>query len=184
METYENVSADSIQLARQHLPLAQQIARRLYRRYRWVGMDDLHSYAYLGLSLAARAFDASRGVPFVRYACTKAMYLAIDEMRRDGVLRRADANRRPQDATGMEIDLPDPAARRDHEMLEAREFCTELLRQLGEQDRQLLSMIYVDKMTYKEISRVFRITESAVCLRHKSLLQKLRRKTTVSRLAA
>jgi RNA polymerase sigma factor for flagellar operon FliA len=172
-----------VELARRHLPLSQNIARRLARRYTWVSMEDLGSYAYLGVTLAARTFDSKRGIPFERFACTKAMFLAIDEMRKDGILRRADATNPSQDST-QEMDMADPAAHRDAEMMEARDICEQMLKNLDDESRKLLVMVYADKLTYREIARVFRISESAVCLRHKALLARLRRQATTRRLAA
>jgi RNA polymerase sigma factor (sigma-70 family) len=171
------------ELAQKHLPLAGQIAHRLARRYGWVGIDDLHSYAYLGLTLAAKAYDASRGVPFERFACAKAMYLAIDEMRKAGILRRADATPVPE-TSGQEIELPDPHADRQHQRMEAREFCSQLLSRLSESERQLVMMIYVDKLAYRDIAQVFGISESAICLRHKAVLDRLRQQASVRQIAA
>lgn len=171
------------ELAKKHLPLAGQIAHRLARRYGWVGLDDLHSYAYLGLTLAAKCFDESRGVPFARFACSKAMYLAIDEMRKAGILRRADATPTPE-STSQDIELPDPRAENTQQRLEAREFCGQLLSRLSQQERQLMMMVYVDKLAYREIARVFGVSESAICLRHKAVLERLRRQADVRQLAA
>lgn len=172
------------QLARRHMSLAENIARRLHRRYHWVDLEDLNSYAFLGVTLAARTFDPKRGVPFERFACTKAMYLAIDEMRKDGVLRRADAVHHGGDAVLQEADMPDPAADRAAELLEVREFCEQLFRRLDPDGRHLLEMVYAEKLTYREISRVLGVSESAVCLRHKALLEKLRRQAFTRALAA
>jgi RNA polymerase sigma factor (sigma-70 family) len=172
------------ELARDHVGLADQITRRLMRRYGWVGWDELQGYAYLGLTLAARAWDPERGLSFKRFACTKAMFLAVDEMRKDGVLRRADIVNDTQEQTGIEIDIVDDAARRDRETMEARDLCARLVSKLRPQDRELLQMIYNDHLTYKEIAAVYNITESAVCLRHKAVIEKLRRDAAVRRLAA
>ena len=79
--------------ARDHMPIAERIASRLHHWYGWVDMDDLRSYAYLGLALAAKKYRADRGVPFGIFACRKGTFIAIDEMRKDGVLRRRQATR-------------------------------------------------------------------------------------------
>ena len=68
-------------------------------------------------------------------------------------------------------------------MLEIREFCSELLRKINKQDRELLLLIYAERMTYKEISAVYHISESAICLRYKSLMQRLRKNKTVKQAA-
>lgn len=184
MRSTRNTVPGYAKLAQRHLPLAENIAKRLYRRYRWVEPDDLGSYAYLGVTLAARTFDPKRGIPFERFACTKAMYLAIDEMRKDGVLRRADALRHSQDTSFQEVEMPDPAADRASELLEAREFCQEMFHCLDKPGQQLLAMVYADKLTYREISDVLGVSESAVCLRHKAILEKLRRQASVRQMAA
>jgi RNA polymerase sigma factor (sigma-70 family) len=113
------------------------------------------------------------------------MFLAIDEMRKDGLLRRADAptlKLEPNSPEG-ELELPDPGSDRESQRLEAREFCGRLLQRLSEPERSLLEMIYSDKLAYKEIASIFQISESAVCLRHKAVLAKLRRQATVRRAA-
>ncbi len=183
MQTPEKNPNEYLTMAREHVGLADQISRRLFRRYSWVGLDDLHSYAYLGLTLAAKAYDPSRGVPFDRFASTKALFLAVDEMRKDGILRRADSPTRTVDLVGIDIETPDPSSNCSMKMLEIREFCTELLRRISKPDRELLLMIYSERMTYKEISAVYHISESAICLRHKSLMQRLRKNKTVKQAA-
>ncbi|HDY64830.1 MAG TPA: hypothetical protein ENH84_01185, partial [Phycisphaerae bacterium] len=45
-------------------------------------------------------------------------------------------------------------------------------------------MVYAEKLTYREIAKVLDISESAVCLRHKAVIQKLRGQAVVRRLAA
>jgi RNA polymerase sigma factor (sigma-70 family) len=179
MSNLQELSPETKALTEQHIPLARQIARRLSRRYSWIQDDDLQSYAYLGLTLAARMFDAKRGIPFNRFACTKAMFLAIDEMRKDGVLQRADTISKPPETNGMEFETPDPASDRPGQQLEAKEICSKLLKRLGEDDRKLLMMIYAERMTYREMAKVFDISESAICLRHKAILNRLRRQATV-----
>jgi len=174
-------SQAAVALATENLPLARQIAGRLRRWYGWVGLDDLHSYAYLGVALAARAYEDDRGVPFVNFAAHKGMYLAIDEMRKDGVLKRRRATSGPTFGA-LTPDLPDPAAERQYNDLEGRDLCSQLLGKLRGPDRKLLLMYYADEMTFREIARVFRISESAVCLRHKALLTKLRKLAAARRM--
>lgn len=170
----ETASEAPANLAVTHMDLAQRIATRLYRWYSWVCIDDLKSYAYLGLALAAKTYKPDRGVPFVNFASQKAMYLAIDEMRKNGILHRRRAN--PGPTIGALVpDIPDPGATNQLQLIEKRDLCYALLRKLREQDRHLLMMYYSDQLTFKEIARVFKISESAVCLRHKALIGKLRK---------
>lgn len=179
----------------ENMTIAQQIASRLKRRYTWVSMEDLYSYSLLGLTMSANAFDPSRGVPFPNFASQKGLFWAIDQMRKDGVLRRRSSASMPRvlpfsEAAGQidheeswTPDVHDRRAEEDHHQMEARDLCTALLRQLRSQDRQLLIMYYSRHMTFREIAEVFAISESSVCLRHKALIRRLRRLATVMRVA-
>lgn len=165
---------DVEELVRKSLPMIDQIAACLHRRYRWVEMDDLGSYAYLGLEKAARVYDVARGIPFESFAFRKAMYAAIDEMRKDGVLVRRGATPRPLVVT-LDPEIPDPSAPRLLASVERRDMCETLLGRLRREDQQLLLMYYAEHMTFKQIGEVFDISESAVCLRHKVLIKRLRK---------
>jgi RNA polymerase sigma factor (sigma-70 family) len=183
-------------IIKENLPLARQIASRLKRRYTWVSMDDLYSYSLLGLTMSADVFDPNRGVPFPNFASQKGMFWAIDQMRKDGVLRRrSSASTMPRvlpfseaggAADGDEPWMPDVRdrhAEEDRKLMEARDLCAALLQQLRAQDRQLLVMYYSQHLTFREIAKVFGISESSVCLRHKALIRRLRRLVTVMRVA-
>ncbi|HEY4016806.1 MAG TPA: sigma-70 family RNA polymerase sigma factor [Polyangiaceae bacterium] len=78
-------------LARFHgeLDLVQILARQLARRIAApVTVDDLASFGQEGLLLAARTFDASRGVPFRRWANLRIRGAMIDGVRQWGGLPR------------------------------------------------------------------------------------------------
>jgi DNA-directed RNA polymerase specialized sigma subunit len=154
-------------LVSDHIALARQISARMKRRYTWVAIDDLYSYALLGLTMAANAFDPSRSVPFASYAFRKAAFWAIDEMRKDGVLCRRTSKAGPRM-------LP---------LGEARDLCAALFGRLPARDRQLLLLYYTDQLTFKEIAAAMDVSESSVCLRHKALIGKLRRLVVVRGMA-
>jgi len=179
----KNKPHDPEALAAEHVSLADGIAARLHRLYSWVAMDDLKSYGFLGLALAAKIYEPSRGVPFPQFAWRKGMFLAIDEMRKDGVLSRRRTTPAPTFGT-LTPDIPDPVGRAGHRMVDRNDLCRTLLSKLRGQDRQLLMMYYSDEMTFKEIARVFDISESAICLRHKALMQRLRRLGNTAAIAA
>lgn len=170
----QKVENASTGLAVENLPLANRIASRLHHSYCWVPIEDLRSYAYLGLALAERNYESDRGVSFVQFAWRKGMFLAIDEMRKDGVLSRRRAKPGPT-FSALTPELPDPAAHDTQDAMERRDLCMSLLRKLRKQDRELLTMYYADQLTFKDIAKVFQISESAVCLRHKALLARLRK---------
>ncbi len=179
-------------LIESHLPVARQVAARLKRRYTWLRIDDLYSYALYGLTMAASTYESDRGVPFANFASQKAMFGAIDEMRKDGVLRRRGAKSPPRtlslggDASESDdtyLDVPDRRSGEAVIKVEARDLCTSLLERLIGRDRHLLIMYYAQNMTYREIACVLEVSESSVCLRHKAILRKLRRLGSHSRFA-
>jgi RNA polymerase sigma factor (sigma-70 family) len=165
-----------------HLSLADQIAGRLSRWYGWVAKEDLQSYAFLGLAMATRCYQSDRGVPFASFAYQKGTFLAIDEMRKDGVLRRRSAKAVPAQ-TPLSLDIADPHGQQAYEKIAAHDLCSALLRKLRPSDRQLLMLYYASQLTFKEIAEVFEISESAVCLRHKALIARLRKLARLRRMA-
>lgn len=73
-------AADS--LITSHMPLVGHIVRETMARVpSHVNRDDLTSAGLTALVLAARAFDASRSVPFDRYASTRIRGAILDELR-------------------------------------------------------------------------------------------------------
>ena len=69
-------------LVREHLPLVGYlVAEAASRLPGHVSRDDLNSAGMMALVQAARAFDASRGVPFARYASVRIRGGIIDELR-------------------------------------------------------------------------------------------------------
>lgn len=178
------LSASASKLVEHHLPLARQISARLRHRCSWVALDDLYSYSLLGLTRAAGIYDPAYGVPFANFASQKALFLAVDEMRKDGILQRRSTKSTTRtvsltcdgdDSGSWWNDLPDEGADQDHRRFEDREFLQALLMKLSDTDRQFLVMYYADEMTFKEIARVVNMSESSVCLRHKALINRLRK---------
>jgi RNA polymerase sigma factor (sigma-70 family) len=164
-------------------PLSTLVARRLKRRYPWLEMGDLLGYAALGLAGAAEQYQPDRGTDFRQYAILKASYLAVDEMRHAQVLRRrgrpghrptVSLGRCSGDGDGVQ-DPEDPTSDAAMRQLEARDFCAAVLRRLRKEERRLLMLYYFDKLTFREIAAVLSVSECAVCLRHKSMLARIRR---------
>lgn len=166
-----------------NLALAGSITSRLRRRYAWVDREELHSYALWGVTMAARAYCPDRGVPFSAFAAQKALYLAIDAMRQDKVLRRA--GRHPGASTvcwsqlatvqcDEPLELADPRSSDAEQRSLNRDLVANLLCRLQSRDRKLLLLYYADRLTFAEIGEVFGLSESAISFRHKTVLQRLR----------
>ena len=129
--------------------------------------------ASLGLAMAARSYEANRGIPFARFALCKGWFLAVDQMRKDGILHR----HREKPAPGtvpLTRATESPRADSESRTIEARDLCATLLGKLKPLDRRLLTLYYADHLTFREISDVLQVSESSVCFRHKALVTKLR----------
>ncbi len=163
-----------------NMKLLRQVTGRLARNYHWIARDELESYAWIGLLKAARSFDANRSKSFGAYATVKGVYHAIDEMRRDGLLRRPGDDRKDPEPLCREI--PDPRAARALAGLAQKDMTQALLAQLDEEDRALLMMYYGKGMNFREIAQVRKITESAVCIRHGQIIRRLRHKVRLNNL--
>jgi len=171
-------------LAEEHLSVAEVIAKRLRKRYNWVAWDELYSYSLWGLVLAAKTYRPEKGGGFVGFACYKGMYLAIDRMRQDGVVARAYNANRPKAVQWSQLEkeggemqdyIVDDRMDESRSRLETREAFEHLVMGLPDQSRQLLMMYYADGLTMREIAEVYEVSESAICIRHKALLESLRR---------
>ena len=70
------------ELVEQNLPLVGHLVREILSRVpAHVRRDDLTSAAMMGLTVAAQGFDATRGVPFPRYAAIRIRGALVDELR-------------------------------------------------------------------------------------------------------
>ncbi|TAM87991.1 MAG: sigma-70 family RNA polymerase sigma factor [Jatrophihabitans sp.] len=75
-------AADVDDLVRTHLPLVGHLVRELLGRLpAHVHRDDLISAGMFALATSAQAYDASRGVPFARFAAIRIRGALTDELR-------------------------------------------------------------------------------------------------------
>lgn len=74
----------------EHVGLVRILARQLVREVgRFIEFDELVSFGMQGLLQASRRFDASRGIPFKRYAHYRIRGAMIDGIRKVAMPRRA-----------------------------------------------------------------------------------------------
>ena len=159
----------------EYMILAKQVAWSLKTTYRWLSLDDLHSYAFLGLTRATKVYRSEFNVPFRNFAWQRAKLLAVDEMRKDGVLIRSSRKRAALTTCPLDEDLlPAP----DEDMttkMELRDLWEYVFSILSDSDRKLLIMYYVSGLSFKQIGEVLDRSESAVCVRYRLLIARLRR---------
>lgn len=73
---------DADELARTHMPLVGYLVRELVNRLPGhISRDELVSAGMMALVVSARSFDASRGVPFSRFAAFRIRGALTDELR-------------------------------------------------------------------------------------------------------
>ncbi len=79
----------SLELFNSHLTLVDTIARQVIRSVdNRLDLDELRSFGREGLLLAARRFDAEKGIPFRGYASFRVRGSMIDGVRKNGALPR------------------------------------------------------------------------------------------------
>ncbi|HEY3736871.1 MAG TPA: sigma-70 family RNA polymerase sigma factor [Jatrophihabitans sp.] len=93
------------ELVREHLPLVGHLVRELLNRLpAHVNRDDLTSAGMYALVTSAKGFDASRGVPFGRFAAIRIRGALTDELRTmDWASRAVRGKAREIDATRNEL---------------------------------------------------------------------------------
>jgi len=75
--------------------------------------------------------------------------------------------------------IPDPDARTPLDIYEEndkRRMLAQLISELPEKEKLILSLYYWDEMTMKEIGRVLKLTEGRVCQLHAQALMRLKAK--------
>ncbi|MFI5494057.1 sigma-70 family RNA polymerase sigma factor [Actinoplanes sp. NPDC051859] len=78
----KTVSRELENLIRENMPLVGHLVREmLFKVPAHVHRDDLASAGYAALVTAAQAFDASRGIPFGRFAAVRVRGALLDELR-------------------------------------------------------------------------------------------------------
>lgn len=93
------------ELVREHLPLVGHLVRELLNRLpAHVNRDDLTSAGMFALVTSAKSYDASRGVPFGRFAAIRIRGALTDELRTmDWASRAVRGKAREVDATRNEL---------------------------------------------------------------------------------
>lgn len=169
------------ELLKQHLNLAKAISLRLKRRFHWLDEEELYSYSLFGLVLAAMHWNPRKGSSFRTFACRKAMFLAIDEMRRDKLLTRRGPGVHAE-PSGVSPDMVDPKSQDNENRLGLNDLLAHLLSGLRPASRLLLAMYYNDNMTLAQIGDSLGVAQSTVCQRHGALMSYLRKRALLSEL--
>ena len=152
--------------------------------------EDLFSAGLEALVEAERRYDAALGA-FTPYAMARVRGGILDERRRlasqIGRYRRRPFEAHPTfmaievwhdelQSVAVDAEIQRPADPAQHaEASERARRLTEALELLGEQDRIVLSLYYLEDLKLREIGRVLDVGESRVCQVHGRALGNLRR---------
>ncbi|WP_412747168.1 sigma-70 family RNA polymerase sigma factor [Krasilnikovia sp. MM14-A1004] len=103
--TTKTVTREQELLIRENMPLVGHMVREmLFKVPAHVHRDDLASAGYAALVTAAQAFDASRGIPFGRFAAVRVRGALLDELRSmDWASRSVRARARRADVARQEL---------------------------------------------------------------------------------
>lgn len=163
----------------EHLELikrtAARLSRRLPRELRAELYADLISYGAIGLMRAQRKFDPEKG-KFENYAAKSIAGAILDGMRSLDPAPRHFRKKFPEHVTVPTE--PSIMAQLSHRIIQpdpgTRAMAYDLLQKLSEPLRQTVEMYYFGHMTMREIGCRFGISESAVCLRIKAALRRMK----------
>jgi RNA polymerase sigma factor (sigma-70 family) len=148
-------------LIENYMPLANKLASEKKKSLpSWVSLDDLKSAAYYGLVDAANKFDPERFISFGTYARWRIAGEILDFIRescRDN--ERCSISLDVSDENGVSLSARIPQGEPSENF---DEFFEDLTKGIGDLDKNILLMYYVDDMSLKEIGSRIGVSESRV----------------------
>lgn len=178
-------------LIEDHEYLITGITKKIHKRFYWVPWHELESYARSGLVLAAIKYDPKKQKnvkTFKAYVLRYGVYMAIDEMRADGVILRKGKKEKTKRTrkTNWTTDIclvdefygdneADYYGQKCFERVDVKDFCKEIICRLDLQDKRLIKMFLFEHMTMKKIADIESVSESAISLRYKVLRKKMKK---------
>jgi len=154
---------------------------------------DFFQFGIEGLSEAIDRFDPDYGTKFETYAIQRIRGKIYDEIRKythkyemaceDGsasIGASISLNNTFIEDEGMQVyemisdesEIPDEILEKN----EIKEKLVELIKELNERDRTLLSLYYYEELNYQEIAKVLNITVSRVSQLHSKIIKSLKQK--------
>ncbi|GAA2516267.1 sigma-70 family RNA polymerase sigma factor [Pilimelia columellifera] len=101
--TAPTIGSDREEMIRSHMPLVGHLVREMLGRLpAHVQRDDLTSAGLTALVTAAKSFDATRGIPFARFASNRVRGALLDELRGQDWASRSVRSRARQTDTARQ----------------------------------------------------------------------------------
>lgn len=156
---------------------------------------DFYQFGIEGLSEAIDRFDPDYGTKFETYAIQRIRGKIYDELRKytekhDVAIESATGtsysfsnislNQSVNDDDGMQVYemIPSDNEKPDQilEKKDLKQKLVDIIKDLGERERTILSLYYYEELNYKEIAQVLNITVSRVSQIHSKILNSLKLK--------
>mgnify|MGYP001598647596 FL=1 len=156
---------------------------------------DFFQFGIEGLSEAIDRFDPDYGTKFETYAIQRIRGKIYDELRKytdkyehavEGEsctsysFSSISLNQTISDDDGMQLQeiIPSGAEKPDAilEKKDLKQKLVDLMKELGERERTILSLYYYEELNYKEISQILNVTVSRVSQIHSKIINSLKLK--------
>jgi RNA polymerase sigma factor for flagellar operon FliA len=154
---------------------------------------DFFQFGIEGLSEAIDRFDPDYGTKFETYAIQRIRGKIYDELRKytdkyehavEGEsstsysFSSVSLNQTISDDDGMQVQeiIPSGAEKPDAilEKKDLKQKLVDLMKELGERERTILSLYYYEELNYKEISQILNVTVSRVSQIHSKIINSLK----------
>ena len=153
--------------ATQHLRLVHHIARKVARTWTLIEYEDLVGWGMLGLVKASERWTPLRGCEFSTYATYR-----IRGQMMDAVEKELRMTQRRVPMRNEEL-IPDTRCTAT-EAVTVEVDVASLLAQLSPRNASIMTMIYLNGRTLREIGEMFELTESRICQIRQESITKLR----------
>ena len=173
------------QLIIAHMAFARRIAKEsFFRCGKHVPLEELESYAYLGLTQSARRYNATCGVSFAAYSCRRIKGAVMDGVRSYNEYKTCSFSVMDEGYTscesysengkneGLEISKVDSA----YIKLEGMEAIEVALRSLSDREQKIIRSVCLGEKSLKTVAIEHKITQgrvSQICSKFKKSLADL-----------
>ncbi len=161
----------------EHLALAEQEARRIWRANMVLDLDDLIQQGSMGLMVAAERWDARRGVPFQAYARRIVRGHILDHLREQHWAyrrMRSPAVRRREYSLEDVAVAEHPAVAPEMQDHFALSRLKAALLRLPDREHSMLRLYFFEGLSWSEIAARFDVTPRAVHRLQKQAIERLR----------
>jgi len=162
--------------------IAKSIAKRLKKVYDWVEFETLEFYAFSAIATALLSFDPTKKASLESWVRLKGKYIAIGEMRQDGLLRRKSQKKIPKtrrfgtrtDDRGKETSeqetITDDHGNDAEQRLEILSQIEEVFDLLSPDARRIIELYYIEEKTMKQVAEALNLSESRISQLHKRIM--------------